>query len=206
MQINYITDKLFYAFAEHFIWVKVCLKHNTMRLLEYIDWYDSILLILHLIVASFENGNGHTDSGLNIKPSIFCAYSQEGIIRQLRQPAEMIEITALAVPLSSSASHCCGLGQGVLERPGGERVCLTWRRMGRVPGHYRNWFPSFWSYNQSMVLSLWNQSRNPWLGRLKFLYRFPRRFGLLKPLEIEITSWKCCRDVCLERDLHGLEM
>lgn len=24
--------------------------------------------------------------------------------------------------------------------------------------------------------------------------------------EIEITSWKCRRDVCLERDLHGLEM
>lgn len=105
--------------------------------------------MLHFIVALIENqnGNGHTDSGLNIKsvgvPSIFCAYSQEGIIRQLRQPVEMIEITALAVPLSSSASHCCGLGQGVLERPGGERVCLTWRRMGRVPGHYRNWFPGF---------------------------------------------------------------
>lgn len=149
------------------------------------------LLIFHLRVASFVNQTERKWTyGVRSEhwccwvAKYFCAYSQEGIIRQLRQPAEMIEITALTVLLSSSSSHCCGLGQGVLERPGGERVCLTWRRMGRVPGHYRNWFPGFWSYNQSLVLSLWNQSRNPWLGRLKFLYRFPRRFRLLKPPDL----------------------
>lgn len=36
------------------------------------------------------------------------------------------------------------------EPTGGERLCLTWRRTGRVPAHYRNWFPGFWGYNQSM--------------------------------------------------------
>lgn len=128
---------------------------------------------------------------------IFWSYSQEGIIRQLRPPAEMIEITALTVPLSSSASHGCGLGQGVLER------AWWWKSLSDLETHGAG----AWSLQELVSWLLKLQSEH---GAVS-LKSIPQPMTWQTEISVQISPQVCAhrshriwdRLMEIEQDLHG---